>query len=127
MLDCKVHLETMIVHHADSRQNMGESKVTYFFAETPNAGKHPFDGKFASASADAKVSDKDVAPLRRFAGLYWFVEVPGEHKALSTEEIVAEMDGGGRVRAISGPFSTRAEAEQSLERYWEMIMDQGDE
>ncbi|HTG01412.1 MAG TPA: hypothetical protein VK654_12605 [Nitrospirota bacterium] len=102
-------------------------KVTYFFAQTPNAGKHPFDGKFASASADAKVSDKNVTPLSSLAGLYWFVEVPGEHKTLSTEEIAAVMDGGGRLRAISGPFPTRDAAEQSLERYWEMITNNGDD
>jgi len=42
---------------------------------------------------------------------------------LSTEEVVVVMDSGRRVRAISGPFRTRVEAEQSLERCWEMIMD----
>ncbi len=99
------------------------SKATYFFKASPSAGSHPLEGKFASTSPDGGGSSEDATPLEGLAGLYWFVEVPGEHKALSTEEIAAVMDAGRQVRAISGPFPTRDDAERSLERYWEMMGD----
>jgi hypothetical protein len=103
------------------------SKATYFFRSSPRARDHPLEGKFASVSPDAQGSPRDATPLENLGGLYWFVEMPGEHKTLSTEEIAEVMDVGRRVRAISGPFPTRDDAERSLERYWEMMMsDDGD-
>jgi hypothetical protein len=73
------------------------------------------------------ITGETPVPLRRFAGQYWFVELPGgKHMALSTEEIAARL-GDRTIRSISGPFPSRDEALQSLERYWEMLMDQEEE
>ena len=106
------------------------SRPTYFFNRSEHAVTDPLDGKFASSlppGGEETASEKTVS-LRRFAGQYWFVELSGgEHKALSTEEIADTLKGNRTARSISGPFATRDEAAQSLERYWEMIMDSDDE
>lgn len=112
------------------------SKITYFLSASRSAGGEPFEGKFASESATADCSDKNSTPLTSLAGLYWFVEAPryedrataraGLH-VLSTEETAILMDRGHQVTAIDGPFRTREEAEESFERYWEMILDHDDD
>jgi hypothetical protein len=103
-------------------------KPTYFFARPRGGAKDPLEGKFTSSKPPNLQAGAEAAiPLKTLAGLYWFVELAAEHKALSTEEIAVAMDSGRRARAISGTFPTREEAEQSLERYREMIMNHDDE
>lgn len=46
---------------------------------------------------------------------------------LSTEDIAVVMDGGRQPMAVSGPFPTREAAEESFERYWEMILGHDDD
>jgi hypothetical protein len=104
------------------------SRPTYFFSRSQGTRKDPLEGKFASSeSPSTQAPAEEAVPLSTFAGLYWFVELDGKHEALSTEEVANAMDGGGTVRATSGPFPTREEAAQSLERYWEMSMDDDDD
>ena len=106
------------------------SRPTYFFALSEHAVTDSLEGKFASSlpPGGEETASEEAVPLRRFAGQYWFVELPGgEHKALSTEEVADTLKDGRTARSISGPFATRDEAAQSLERYWEMIMDSDDE
>jgi hypothetical protein len=102
----------------------------YFFSQSKHSAKDPLDGKFACADPPGSDTITREAPisLRHFSGQYWFMELPGgEHKALSTEEVADTLRGGRTARSISGPFATREEAAQSLERYWEMIMEDEDE
>jgi hypothetical protein len=104
------------------------SRATYFFARSPGADTDPLDGKFASPeSPGTQAAAEDAVPLRSFAGRYWFVDLQGAHKALSTEEVADALDNGLTARAISGPFPTRHEAAESLERYWEMLTDEDDD
>ena len=106
------------------------SKSFYFFAQSKHSAKDPLDGKFVCANPPGSDTITSEAPisLKHFSGQYWFVELPGgEHKALSTEEVADTLRGGRTARSISGPFTTREEAAQSLERYWEMIMEDEDE
>ena len=100
------------------------SIATCFFAQPSGPGNGPLEGKFASSvPRNAQAAGEETIPLSKFAGLYWFAEIAGEHKAVSTEEVAVALDNGFPARAISGPFRSRAEAAQSLERYWEMLMD----
>jgi hypothetical protein len=105
------------------------SKSTYFFTRSEHDDANPLEGKFASSHPpDEGTADGEAEPLSQFVGQYWFVELPGgKHKAMSTEEVGNTLREGRTARSISGPFSTREEADQSLERYWEMIMDNEDE
>ena len=106
------------------------SRPTYFFARSEHTATDPLEGKFASSlpPGGEETASEEPVPLKRFLGQYWFVELPGgKHKALSTDEVADALNGGGTARSISGPFATRDEAAQSLERYWEMIMDSDDE
>ena len=104
------------------------TRPTYLFALSQHTATDPLDGKFASSRppGSGETAEEEAISLRRFSGRYWFVELPGgEHKALSTEEVADTLKDGHTTRAISGPFATRDEAARSLERYWEMIMDNG--
>ena len=105
------------------------SKSTYFFLRSQATGKDRLEGKSASSEppGGTQTAGDNAVPLRRFVGQYWFVELPGEHKASSTEEVAEALDSGRTVRAISGPFATGEEAALSLERYGEMLMDHDDE
>ncbi len=101
------------------------SMPTYFFQSSAVSAKDRLEGKFASPDPQGGIptgGDKAV-PLIRYAGQFWFVEVQGEHQAWSTEEVAHAMDTGRTVRAVSGPFGSRKEAGESLERYWEMLAD----
>jgi len=102
----------------------------YFFTWSDHNPENPFDGKYVSSRPprNEKTSGMRSELLSKFVGLYWFIEMPGgKHKALSTEEIAETLRKNRTVRSISGPFSSREEAAKSLERYWEMIMDDSDE
>jgi hypothetical protein len=91
-------------------------------------GKGTLEGKFASSgSPNIQAADAAIIPMKNLAGLYWFVELAGEHRSLSTEEIALALESGDQARAISGPFLTMGEAEQSLERYWDMILSDDDD
>ena len=106
------------------------SKPTYFFTRSEHIVTDPLEGKFASSHPPdgEETAGEEAVSLKRFAGHYWFVELPGgKHKALSTEEVADTLKDGRTARSISGPFETREEAAQSLERYWEMIMAGNDE
>lgn len=102
----------------------------YFYALSEHIAKSPLEGKFVSSNPPPHEGTCGPKPesLRRFAGQYWFIELPGgKHKALSTEEVADTLGMGSTARSISGPFSTREEAAKSLERYWEMMMDNEDD
>jgi hypothetical protein len=102
----------------------------YFFTRSEHDNADRFAGKYVSSQphGNEQAASGETEPLSRFVDRYWFVELPGgEHKALSTEEIADVLREGGTARSFSGPFSTRAEAAKSLERYWEMIIGCEDE
>ena len=106
------------------------SRPFYFFSLSEHIVTDPLDGKFVSSKFpnNEESVNEDAVSLRRFAGQYWFVELSGgEHKELSTEEIADTIKDGNTIKSIRGPFATRKEAAQSLERYWEMLMDKGDD
>ena len=66
------------------------SRPTYFFSLPRGGGIDALEGKFASSEPLGRQAAADEAtPLREFAGKFWFAELQGEHKALSTEEIAA--------------------------------------
>jgi hypothetical protein len=110
------------------------SKPTCFFQKFPGEGVDPLEGRFAADTPNVLRPDEEDRPLRTFAGQFCFVELKGELKCqgrknrsglhvFSTEGIAIAMDSGRQPKAISGPFNTREAAEQSFERFWEMILD----
>ena len=112
------------------------SNPTFFVVVLPRSSADPLEGKLASDRPSAETSGAQTTPLRTYAGMFWFAEVPGYedrvrarrgYHVLSTEEIAVLIDSGYGAKAINGPFGTRDEAERSFERYWEMILDHDDD
>ncbi|WP_040417508.1 hypothetical protein [Desulfonatronospira thiodismutans] len=65
-----------------------------------------------------------------FSGYFWHVEKvqantrsTHQHAVHSTEETAELLYAGDRVKVIQGPFSSRNEAHNAHDDYWDFIMD----